>query len=107
MVMVEKLSFALDYYLEQMRFAKSMSMYTIENYAVDLNQFVNYLLEQNVTLLSEVDTRVIREYLRVLGSLGYARSSVARKLSAIKNWWGRIRQKMLRGRVCRDGCLAR
>lgn len=87
MVMAEKLSSALDYYLEQMRFAKNMSLYTIENYAVDLNQFVNYLLEQNVTLLSEVDTRLIREYLRVLASFGYAKSSVSRKLSAIKNWF--------------------
>ncbi|ADE57636.1 MAG: tyrosine-type recombinase/integrase [Aminobacterium colombiense] len=98
MVMVEKLSFALDYYLEQMRFAKSMSMYTIENYAVDLNQFVNYLLEQNVTLLSEVDTRIIREYLRVLASFGYARSSVARKLSAIKNWFAFLVDKKLVGK---------
>ncbi|WP_286978732.1 tyrosine-type recombinase/integrase [Aminobacterium sp. UBA5514] len=85
--MVEKLSSALDYYLEQMRFAKSMSLNTIENYAIDLNQFAHYLLEQNVTSVHDVDARLIREYLRILASFGYARTSVARKLSAIKSWF--------------------
>ena len=73
----------LDSFLEYLKNNKSSSKNTVTNYAVDLAQFADYAEAQGLDAV-DVTTQAIRAYLRSLSGFGYASSSIARKLSAIK-----------------------
>lgn len=73
----------LDSFLGYLRNNKSSSENTVTNYAVDLAQYADYAETQGLGA-TEVTTAAIRAYLRSLSGYGYASSSIARKLSAIK-----------------------
>ena len=73
----------IDSFLGYLRNNKSSSDNTVTNYAVDLAQFANYAEAQGMDV-TNVTTQSIRAYLRSLSGFGYASSSIARKLSAIK-----------------------
>ena len=75
----------LDSFLAYLRNNKSCSENTIVNYAVDLAQYADFIEAQGLDALT-VTTTVIRAYLRSLSGFGYASSSIARKLSAIKTF---------------------
>lgn len=86
MDMTDNLSFAVDSFLEFMKFSKGRSDNTVLNYAVDLAQFVEYLQQQGLTEPKEITSAHVRSFLREMVGFGFARSSAARKLSAVKSW---------------------
>ena len=73
----------LDSFLGYLKNNKSSSENTVTIYAVDLAQYAHFIEAQGIDALS-VTTPFIRAYLRSLSGFGYASSSIARKLSAIK-----------------------
>ena len=75
----------LDSFLAYLRNNKSCSENTVVNYVVDLAQYADFIEAQGLDALT-VTTTVIRAYLRSLSGFGYASSSIARKLSAIKTF---------------------
>ncbi len=84
--MTDNLSSAVDSFLDFMRFSKGRSDNTVVNYAVDLAQFVDYLLQQGVASPAEIEVGHVRGFLREMVGFGFARTSAARKLSAVKSW---------------------
>lgn len=86
MPMEEKLSAKVDSFLGYLRVALNSSEHTVANYAVDLCQFLDYLENQNVREPREIERQHIRAFIRDILGFGYARTSAARKLSAIKRW---------------------
>ena len=84
--MTDNLSSAVDSFLDFMKFSKGRSDNTVVSYAVDLSQFVDYLLQQERTSPREIESGNIRGFLREIVGFGFARTSAARKLSAIKSW---------------------
>lgn len=90
---VEKLSCSVDDYLDSLRNSEGRSGNTVTNYAVDLAQFVDYLLGRDVQAPENVTTADVRNFLRDVTGYGYSRSSAARKLSAIKGWLGFLAQR--------------
>ena len=94
----------IEKFLKYLQYERNASPSTLRNYAFDLNQFVQYLSppggnleagaggEHSRTLrreiaTSDVDHRLIREYLGHLHSLGMEKSSVARKLAALRSFF--------------------
>jgi len=73
----------LDSFLDYLRDNKACSENTVTNYAVDLAQFADFVENQKIGLI-EITTPLIRAFLRSLAGFGYASSSIARKLSAVK-----------------------
>ena len=73
----------LDSFLEYLQNNKASSENTVTNYAVDLAQFADFVENQETGPL-EITTPLIRAFLRSLAGFGYANSSIARKLSAVK-----------------------
>ena len=71
---------------------RQLATHTARNYVNDLVPLVEYLDEQNVTNLEKVDRLFLRGYLAGLVSSGYNRSSVSRKLSALKSFFKYLRQ---------------
>jgi site-specific recombinase XerD len=63
---------------------RQLSEHTVRNYVNDLVPLVEYLDEQGVSDLDKVDRVFLRGYLASLVFGGFTRSSVARKLSALK-----------------------
>ncbi len=84
--MEEILSLNVDSFIDSLKFQRNLSEYTVINYSVDLKQFISFLENSGINEPSEIDRQHVRSYIREIMAYGYARSSVARKLSAIKAW---------------------
>lgn len=95
----DMLSTAIDLFLQDMRSGLGRSGNTTVNYAVDLSQFADYLQGLGVETPGGIETTHIRGFLRDVVGFGYARSSAARKLSAIKSW---LRFLQDRGEIARN-----
>lgn len=79
-------------YADHSASTRQLSEHTVRNYINDLVPFVEYLDERQTTNLNNVDRLFLRGYLASLITAGYSRSSVARKLSALKSFFRFLRQ---------------
>jgi integrase/recombinase XerC len=70
-------------FLTYLRQNKNYSAHTLSNYARDLRYFARYCREQKV---AAVTVEVIRDYLRCLAKLNYAKRSIARCIAAHKSY---------------------
>jgi integrase/recombinase XerC len=87
---VEKLVHNYISYLEVERHA---SPYTVRNYIHDLRHFLEFLNMQNVATLEEVDRHLLRRYIASLQEQGFEKSSVSRKLSALRSFYSYLMQR--------------
>ncbi|MBC8453221.1 MAG: tyrosine recombinase [Chloroflexi bacterium] len=78
-------------YADHITTTRQLAGHTVRNYINDLVPLVEYLDERNVEKLSDVDRLFLRGYLAWLISSGYSRSSVSRKLSALKSFFRFLR----------------
>jgi integrase/recombinase XerC len=84
----------IDQFLEHLRYERNVSAHTIRNYASDLEQFCDYLApadpntgERKFPALTDIDHLTIREWLGVLHSGDKKKSSIARKLAALRTFF--------------------
>jgi len=86
---------ALDRYANYLKAEKNASEYTVRNYLHDLlggqkpdsqKGFFQFLRQKNITSLEDVDRQVIRDYIAWLMEQDVGKSSIARKLSAIRSF---------------------
>ncbi|MFA7221087.1 MAG: tyrosine recombinase XerC, partial [Synergistaceae bacterium] len=66
--------------------SRGRSKNTVINYRVDLEQFREYLLRQDISDVSGIDSQSVRVYLSNIIGFGIAKSSAARKLSAVRGF---------------------
>lgn len=59
---------------------------TVANYAVDLAQFADYADASGIASVEDIDMQCLRGFLRELSGYGFSKSSIARKLSAIRGF---------------------
>ena len=94
---------------------KGLATLTVRNYKTDLEPLHQYMQLWKVPSLPALDRHALRRYLAWLVELGYARSSVVRKLSALRSFlrW-LLREKLIdqdplpsRGVMKRDSRLPR
>jgi len=80
---------AIAKYLEYLRAVKNSSPHTISNYGKDLGQFVAYLSPSGLEppALSAVTHNIIREFVGHLHDHGLQKSSIARKLAALRSFF--------------------
>src|ERR1041384_6753685 len=86
----------LNSYLDHLRYERNVSAHTLRNYESDLQQFLDYLnpsaertngkrrAEPNI---KEIDQITIREWLATLHSDHKKKSSIARKLAALRTFF--------------------
>jgi integrase/recombinase XerC len=60
---------------------------------VDLKQFADYLEEQGIERIVDVDTPQLRAYLRGLFGWGYSKATISRKLSALRSFFSCLREQ--------------
>ncbi len=83
---------ALDAYLYFLQVEKNASAHTLLNYQRDIFNFIDFLArEQGIrdaeVRAEQVNHLIVRAYLAELKSHGYARTTVARKLAAIRSFF--------------------
>ncbi len=74
-------------YINYLEVERNASAYTVRNYTHDLLDFFSYLKSKKISSLNEVDKHVVRGYLSHLMKEGFAKISIARKLSAIRSFY--------------------
>jgi integrase/recombinase XerC len=79
---------AIEKFLAYLRSVRNASAHTLRNYASDLRQFHTYLSppDSRPVRLTDIDHRVIREYLGYLHDQQLQKSSMARKLAALRSF---------------------
>lgn len=77
----------LKKYIRFLELERSISPLTVRNYASDIQGFLDFLGENGVTSLNEVDRSTMRHYLSWLLQEGIARGSINRKLSALRSFY--------------------
>ena len=71
------------------------AQYTVRNYTHDLRHFIDFLIQGNIATLEEIDINVLRRYIALLQNEGYEKSSVARKLSALRSFYSYLTRENL------------
>jgi integrase/recombinase XerC len=79
----------IEQFLEHLRYERNVSEHTLRNYSSDLEQFVTYLRPNKKQLppVSEIDHLTIREWMASLHTEQKKKSSIARKLAALRTFF--------------------
>ncbi|HEX8116188.1 MAG TPA: site-specific integrase, partial [Pyrinomonadaceae bacterium] len=84
----------LTQFLEHLRYERNVSEHTLRNYAIDLGQFLEHLApadprtgERRAPDVKEIDHITIREWLSELHDAQKKKSSIARKLAALRTFF--------------------
>src|SRR5918999_529537 len=84
----------IEQFLEHLRYERNVSAHTLRNYASDLQQFFDFLAPADAsgkrrTLpdVSEIDHLTIREWMGELHNAQKTKSSIARKLAALRTFF--------------------
>jgi integrase/recombinase XerC len=74
-------------YIAYLSAEKNVSQYTMRNYTNDLLEFFGFVSEIGIDTLKKVDKQTLRAFLARLMEQGFAKSSIARKLSAVRSFY--------------------
>ena len=84
----------LTQFLEHLRYERNVSEHTLRNYQSDLEQFIDHLApahpksgKRNFPELADIDHITIREWLATLHTAQKKKSSIARKLAALRTFF--------------------
>ncbi len=87
----------IDNYIEELTLRR-FSDFTVKSYKTDLEEFYSFLRKSGKNNFSEIDRKDIRSFMGELLSYGYKKTSVSRKLSAIKSFCNFLeRNKIIKG----------
>ncbi len=90
---------ATEKFLQYLSSVKNSSPHTILNYGKDLSQFLEYLSPPGARppALTEINHTIIREFVGHLHDEGLEKSSIARKLAALRSFFKYcVREELLR-----------
>jgi integrase/recombinase XerC len=83
----------LEQFLEHLRFERNLSEHTLRNYTSDLQQFLEHLAPANqskkreLPSVRQIDHITVREWLATLHGEHKSKSSIARKLAALRTFF--------------------
>jgi len=80
----------IEQFLEHLRYERNVSAHTLRNYQSDLEQFLHFLTaaeKRKAPEISEIDHLTIREWLATLHTANKSKSSIARKLAALRTFF--------------------
>jgi integrase/recombinase XerC len=76
-------------FLRHLAFERNASAYTVKSYREDLNQALAFFREHLQTselALGQLSPRLLRAYVAWLHGEGYAKSTMARRIAAVRSW---------------------
>ena len=66
---------------------RNASVHTVKSYRRDLLEFFGFVRQQQISSMKDVTKQTLRAYMAELMQLGLAKSSIARKMSAIRSFY--------------------
>ena len=85
----------LDRYIIHLTAERSLSPFTVRNYSADILGFFDFLRREGINSLEHVDHLAVRHYLAWLLAKGIVRSSVSRKMSALRSFFRYLNEQGL------------
>lgn len=82
-------------YVRHLELERSISPYTVRNYAGDVQGFLDFLTQNRIDSLDKADRSTLRLYLGWLNKRGIARASINRKASALRSFYRYLRRENL------------
>jgi len=89
------MSEVFDKFIDYLKVERNASPYTVRNYSADLTGFFRFLSGESIQALDEVDKNTMRDYLWTLMQAGFAKTSIARKLSAVRSFYRYLQRESL------------
>ncbi len=83
---------SIENYLQYLLTQKNLSSNTVQGYERDLRCFAAFITEFWERPLTQVDHHLIRDYLAVLHRKGYQRTTICRRLAAIRSYYKYLEQ---------------
>lgn len=92
-------------FLRHLALEKQASSHTVKSYREDISQALNYLEEQQggAMVIDRISPRALRGWMAWLQERGYARSTMSRRLSAVRAWFRFMRRRGIIGSNPADG----
>ncbi|MCK4907512.1 MAG: tyrosine recombinase XerC [Spirochaetes bacterium] len=75
---------AIDGFFQQLTVEKNLSEHSIIGYKKDIEQFFDFLNQEDVEEIKKVDNLLVRDFLYHLTSAGMSAGTISRKLSALR-----------------------
>jgi integrase/recombinase XerC len=85
----------LKKYVRHLELERSISPYTVRNYASDVKGFLDFLHEHRVASPDKVSRSTLRLYLGSLHDKSTSRASISRKVSALRSFYRYLRREKL------------
>jgi integrase/recombinase XerC len=82
-------------YIDYLKVERNASQYTVRNYTDTMMEFFDYVKGQGIGSLKNVNKQTLRSYLSYLIEGGFAKSSIARRLSAIRSFYRYLMREQL------------
>lgn len=83
----------LQGYVSYLTAERHASSYTVRNYTHNLRHFLDFLNQENVISLRDVDRFLLRRYIASLLEQGFDKASIAGKLSALRSFYRYLMQE--------------
>lgn len=77
----------IDRYIRYLVAERNASVHTVSNYRREISQFAVFAQEQGVNAWSDVTPALLRQWLAKLHRAGYAKASVARRVSEVRAFY--------------------
>ncbi len=77
----------LQDFIQYLEIEKNYSLYTIDNYHLDLEEFYQFLEENRINNLEQVDYKILRKYLNFMDEHKYSTKTISRKLSSLRTFF--------------------
>ncbi|MBM7647141.1 integrase/recombinase XerC [Bacillus ectoiniformans] len=83
-------------FIEYLQIEKNYSVYTVDQYRYDIEEFYKFIVEQSLENIQEIEYLDVRLYLTALHERQMARASIARKISSLRSFFRYlVREKYL------------
>ena len=76
----------LDKFIKYLEINRNYSLYTIKNYELDINDFINFCNNKNIKI-DKVKYNDIKEYLLILYNKNYKATTISRKISSLRTFY--------------------
>ncbi|HEX3148182.1 MAG TPA: tyrosine recombinase XerC [Gemmataceae bacterium] len=77
---------ALADFLRHLGLEKNASAHTVKSYREDLTQAVAFFRERTAVRPDQINTRLLRAFMAWLHDQGYARTTISRRIAAVRSW---------------------
>lgn len=92
----QQISTQIESFVGYLKVEKNASPYTVKQYVADINEFVLFMEQHQITVFAAVSYLHGRAFLAHLGKRGLSRRSIARKLSSLRSFYRFLmREEML------------